>query len=158
MKEPLVFEQLKPVTIKILGVLMMLMVFWFLATGTGPLNQIIIMGMMGLLLLGYSIAYEITAKFENKRHFKIFGITLFSSKLEIQFPDYMVVFSAKHKQGAAWGPVGAMGKERTGDSCVIRLFKGTKYFTIYRNKSMQKAEHKAIQLSDLIGVEIRGKS
>jgi len=158
MKKTLFFEQEKPLTVKILGAVIMLIVLWFVVINSGPLNQVVVMSLIGLTLIGYSISYEITPDFKNKRHFKLFGLSVFKSKLETAFPDYMVVFSAKFKQGAEWGPVGAMGKERTGDSFVIRLFKGNKHFTLYRNKSMQKTKTKAVALSEMIGVEIRGKN
>lgn len=158
MKKSLFFEQEKPLTVKILGVTLLLFVLWFVYNGTGARSQLVAMSAIGFVLLGYSVSYEITRDFKNRRHFKLFGLSLFKSYLKIKMPDYMVVFSAKYKQGAEWGPVGALGKDRKGDRYVIRLFKGNQHFTVYKTGSLQRAKTKAMELSELIQVEIRGKN
>ncbi|WP_298505580.1 hypothetical protein [uncultured Maribacter sp.] len=56
----------------------------------------------------------------------------------------MIVFSAKFKQGAEWGSLAAIGKERREDSFVIRFFTGNKHFTVYRTSSLKKAKEKAL--------------
>ena len=158
MRSSLFFKQKKPLTVVILGILMLLFSIYLIVNNEGPLSQRVILGTLSLLLIGYSVSIEIGSDFSNYRHLKLFGLTIFKSKLDIPIPDYIIVFSAKYKQGAEWGSVAAMGKERGGDDFVIRLFKGNKHFTVYRTNSLSLAKEKALELSDLINVEIRGKS
>lgn len=117
------FEQMKPLTVKILGAILLVFVLYLILTNSGPLNQKVFLGILSLVLVGYSVAYEIGRDFENYKHLKWFGFTVFKSKLQIPKPDYLIVFSAKYKQGAEWGSVAAMGKERKGDNFVIRFYR-----------------------------------
>lgn len=155
MKKSIFFEQKKPVTVWMLGTIFLLLAAWNSVKDSGPLNQSIILGLIALILLGYSISYEIAADYNNKKHFKMFGHSLFKSKLALVFPDYITVFLAKFKSEADWGPVGALGKHRNGESYVIRLFTGNKYFTVYKSNSKQLAKDKATQLSELLAIAIR---
>ncbi|WP_291867328.1 hypothetical protein [Maribacter sp.] len=104
------------------------------------------------------MTFEIGRDFNNYKHFKLFGFTLFKSKLSVAYPDYVIVFSAKYKQGAEWGSVAAMGKERKGDNFIIKFFRGNKDFTVYRTSSLEQAKEKALALSEFLGVEIRSKN
>ena len=158
MKKALHFKQKKPLTVIILGALMLLLVVYLIFNNSGPLNQKVILGILSIVLIGYSVSFEIGSDFINYRHLKIFGITLFKSKLNISFPDYLIVFSAKYKQGAEWGSVAAMGKQRGGDNYVVRLFKGNKHFTVFRTNSLEVAKTRATELSELLNIEIRGKN
>ncbi|PCJ97731.1 MAG: hypothetical protein COA50_04640 [Flavobacteriaceae bacterium] len=108
-------------------------------------------------MFGYSISYEITKDFGNKKHYKLFGQTLFRQKLQCIYPEYITVFSASFKQGADWGSVAALGKERGEHLFVIRLFKGNRYFTIFKTSSFEKATAMAAELCDLLNIELRGK-
>ena len=114
MKRSLFFAQKKPLTVIVFGTLMLALTLWFLLTGSGPVSQIVVMGLAGLTFLGYTVSYEISTDFKNKRHLKMFGLSLFTTELDCIFPDYIVVFSGKFKQGAEWGSVAAIGKERRG--------------------------------------------
>ena len=158
MKKSIFLKQKKPLTVWMLGGLMLFMAAWFLVTKSGRLDQILTMVVLALILLGYSISYEITEDFNNRRHFKIFGVSLFKSKLGLLYPDYITVFSAMSKQSSQWGPISALGSERKGGNFVLRLFKGSKYVTVYRTKSLELAKVKALELSELLGVVFRGKN
>jgi len=157
MKQSLFYKQKKPLTVVILGYILLVILISLLVTNSGPLNQHIILGILSLVLIGYSNSYEVVKDFTIYKHLKIFSISVFKSKVVFPAPDYLIVFSAKYKQGAEWGSVAAMGKERGGDNYVIRFFKGNKHLTIYRTNSLEDAKSKAIELSDTLGIEIRGK-
>lgn len=151
------FKQPKPITIKILGTVILLMTAFIGYGGTPPLGQMITMLSIGTLLLAYSISYEIKANFNNRRHFKLFGITIFKQSLDIAFPDYITVFSARFKQRSDWGPVAAMGKENSNAAFVVRLFKGNRHFTVFKTNSFDLANIKAEMLGRLLNVEVKGK-
>lgn len=152
------FKQKKPLTVLILGVLIFLFVVYLILNNSGPLNQRVILSILSVLLIGYSVSFEIRKDFGNYKHIKMFGITVFKSKLNIPYPEYLIVFSAKYKQGAEWGSVAAMGKQRGGDNFVIRCFTGNKHFTLFRTKSLEVAKERATGLSNFLGIEIRGKN
>jgi len=155
MKASIFFKQQKPLTAQILGGVLLVFTIWFIVSDAGSLSQLIVMPTIGLGLLGYSNTYEIAQDFINKKHFKLFGITLFSTKLPIAFPKYIVVLATKTKRSSEWGPISALGKEQQGESVSIRLINDNKHFTLYRTKSMSKATSLAKQLSALIDVEYK---
>lgn len=154
MKPSLYFRQTKPITAYMLGGLLIIVAISLMNGNDIVWSQIATLAFIALVLFGYSISYEITSDFKNSRHFKFFGLTLFKNKLDIAFPDYITIFAVSFKQGAEWGPVAAMGKNRNGDGFVIRLFKGNKYFTVFRTKSLKVAKEKALALSQKLGVEV----
>jgi len=157
MIESLYFKQPKPITVRILGIVLLLFTLYISYAGTPPLSQIISMATIGLLLVGYSISYEIKSDFNNKTHYKFFGITVFIQRLAIIFPDYITVFSARFKQSSDWGPVAAMGKETDNETFVIRFFKGNRHFTVFKTNSLKLANTEAEKLGLLLNVEIKGK-
>jgi len=154
MRESLYFAQPKPITAYMLAGLLIVVVILLLNGNSIVWGQVIILTCIALVLSGYSISYEIVSDFNNKRHFKLLGLTLFTNKLDIVFPDYITIFEANFKRGSEWGPVSAMGNKRSSDAIVIRLFKGNRHFTVFRTKSLQDAKEKANALSELIEVKI----
>lgn len=156
MIEAMSFRQSKPTTVKILGVVILLFIGYVVYAGNPPLSQIITMSAIGIPLVGYSISYEIKTDFNNKTHFKLFGLTVFKQRLAIIFPDYITVFSARFKQSSNWGPVAAMGKENSDSIFVIRLFKDSRHFTVFKTNSLELASTEAEKLGRLLNVEIKG--
>lgn len=156
MKNSLYFKQLKPTTVTVLGVFLLIILGMVMFTNSGTLDQYIVLSGLSIVVLGYSISYEITKDFKNKKHYKLFGQTLFRQKLQCIYPEYITVFSASFKQGAEWGSVAALGKERGERLFVIRLFKGNRHFTIFKTKSLEKATTMAVELCELLSVELRG--
>lgn len=150
----LFFKQSKRLTVKILGAVILILTGTIIFDGAAPLSQIISMSSIGIVLLGYSISYEFRKDYINKKHFQLFGITLFKYKLDVLFPDYIIVFSASFKQGSDWGPVAALGKETKEGSYVVRLFKGKKHFTVCTSNSLASAKDKAGKLAALLNVEL----
>ena len=155
MKTSLFFKQQKPLTVKILGGLLFLLGCIVLVEDKFEITQVAIMFGVSLFLLGYSVSFEIRDSLDHKRHFKLFGITLFKQRLDVFFPEYIVVFSTRTIKSSEWGPVSAMGNTNKGSSFVIRCFKGNEKFTVWRTNSSEQAQQRAIELSQLLNVEIR---
>ena len=151
------FEQSKPLTVKILGIMILLMTVFIVWSNTPSTSQLIAMPTIGILLLSYSISYEIKADFENRKHFKLFGTTVFIQRLELLFPDYISVFSARFKQGVDMGPVAAIGRINRDDAFVIRMFKGNRYFTVFKTNNLELATRRADVLGALLNVEVKKK-
>lgn len=153
MKNSIYFKQSKPLTVKMLGAIILVLVFFFIYDGIAPLNQIVVMSIIGILLIGYSFSYEFRNDYNNKKHFQLFGISFFKFKLEVFFPDYISVFSASFKKGSDWGPVAALGNDNKEKSYVVRLFKGNKHFTVCQGNSLTVAKAQASKLSNLLKVK-----
>lgn len=122
--------------------------------GSTNLVQFIVLMLMGISLLGYTFVYRISEEFKNKKEFTIFGITLFSSTLKMEFPEYISLFGANFSKTNEWGPVSAMGTESNAEKYVIRCFTGIEKTTLYTSAKYVKAKEKAEQLSQLLKVEL----
>ena len=148
MIEAMHFRQSKPSTVKILGVVILLFIGYIVYAGAPPLSQISTMSAIGILLVGYSISYEIKADFNKNKHFKLFGITVFKHSLALIFPEYITVFSVRFKHGSDWGPVAAMGKGNSNANFVFRLLKGHRHFTILKTNSLKLANTEVDKLGN----------
>lgn len=69
-----------------------------LFSDTEQLPQIITLSLIGLLLFGYFVSYEISADFTNHKHFGLFGITIFKLRLKLNFPDNISILHTSFKQ------------------------------------------------------------
>lgn len=153
MKESMFFKQSKPSTVIILGVFMLLLMLLLMYEGTVELSQIIGMTIIGTVLLAYSVSYELRSDFDNFKHLKLFGLSLFKQKFAFS-SDYISVFSASAKKNSDWGPIAAMGKHTRNDYFVIRLFKENKHLTVFRSRSYEKVVTKATELGRILNIEV----
>ncbi len=151
----LFFKQEKPLTVKILGIALLILSLINLITNANKLNQTTTMFLIGLLLLSYSISYEIKKDYKNKKHIKVFGFSIIKLNLEIKFPNYITIFSAQYKQETNWGSVAALGNEAKKERFVIRLFKGNKHFTIYKKNKLEVVKTKAYKLSEFLNIDLK---
>lgn len=152
------FKQSKPLTISILGIVILVLLIFLIIENNAGWSQIFIMCLIGFVLLGYSVSYEINDNLNHKTHFKLFGFSLFRQKLEMVFPDYIIVFSALFKKDSDWGPVAALGSQSKGGTYVIRFFKGNRHFTIWKTKNIESANKRAKEVGKLLNVEVRVKN
>ncbi|AOW21119.1 hypothetical protein [Urechidicola croceus] len=150
MKKSISFKQDKPVTSIIIG-LMLITLAIFSST---VLSQFIIMSLIGVLLLGYKFSYIISEDFKNKKVFSIFGIPIFKSKLELDFPEYISLFGANYSKRNDWGPVAAIGTNSNVDKIAIKLFKGNKNVTVFKSEKYEVSKNLADELSEMLKVEL----
>ena len=155
MKQSIFLKQAKPLIATILGIAFLVLILFLLYDGVAEYGQIVTMLMVSILLLGYSVSFEIDSKRNHKKHFKLFGYTLFKKRLTCISPDYISVFSAVFKKDSEWGPVAAMGSQTRKGTYVIRFFKGNEYFTIWQCDSLHLANAKASALGRLLNIEVR---
>ena len=87
--ESMTLIQAKPLTIKILGVFFVCLALYIVFFGEAILQEVVLMTIIGVFLLGYSTAYEVNTDFNNKTLFQLFGMTIFRRKVNIIFPDYI---------------------------------------------------------------------
>ncbi|WP_299259159.1 hypothetical protein [uncultured Aquimarina sp.] len=150
----LFFKQQKPLKIKILGILIFVLVGYLLLIGNSSLSQVLILLTIGVLLLGYSISYEVRVSFEVYRHLRFFNSTVYKVKKDLVFPEYISVFSALFTQDNEWGSVSALGTKEKHGSFVIRLFSENNKFTLFKTNNYETALLRAKELGELIDVEI----
>ena len=154
MRNGLFFKQSKPFTVIVLGIVFLTIAALVLIQDATQLEQIITMSCIGIILLGYSISFEMKENYDHKKHFKIFGATIFKGKLKCFIPEYATIFSATGIQNSEWGPVAAMGNQRKDQNYVVRLFKGNQHFTLLRTTSYDIAKDKAEKLGVLLKIEV----
>ena len=142
--------QEKPITVKMLATLLVGLAIFSSTTTT----QLIVLLTLGILLFGYKISYKISKDFNNKKEFSIFGITLYGSRLEIEFPTYISIYSANQTKENNWGPISALGTSSNEDKVVIRLFSNNENHAVYKSKRYEKAKVIAKNLSDLLEIEL----
>ncbi|MEW7289561.1 hypothetical protein [Aquimarina sp. 2304DJ70-9] len=139
---------------KILSVFILVFSVFFLFTTSEPLfSRIILLG-VSLFVFGFSVSYKINMDFNNQKLFSVFGITIFKTKLKLEYPEYISVFSASYSLNNEWGSVAAIGTKERHDKVVVRFFTGNKNFTLYTTENYQVALDKANALSELLGIEI----
>ena len=154
----LYFKQSKPLTVTILGIVILVLLVFLTIEDRVAWSQIFIMSLIGFVLLGYSVSYEIKENLDHKIHFKLYGVSLFSQKLEVILPEYIIVFSALFKKDSEWGPVAALGSKSKGGTYVIRFFTGNRHFTIWKTKNLDLANTRAKEVGELLNTEVRLKS
>lgn len=152
------FKQTKPLIASILGIVILVLLIFLIIENNTEWSQISIMCLIGFVLWGYSVSYEIKDNLNHNMHFKLFGFSLFRQRLEIVFPDYIIVFSALFKKDSDWGPVAALGSQSKGGTYVIRFFKGNKHFTLWKTNNLELANNRAKEVGELLDVEVRSKS
>jgi len=72
----IVFKQTKPLTVKILGVFLFCVLILLIVNYNPPLSQLIVMGLLSILLIGYSVSFEIHKDYSNKKVLRVFGIQI----------------------------------------------------------------------------------
>ncbi|WP_298546900.1 hypothetical protein [uncultured Aquimarina sp.] len=107
-----------------------------------------------LFVFGFTTSYKINKDFNNEKLFSVFSLVLFRSKLEMEFPDYISVFSGSFSLDNEWGAVSAIGTKERHDKLVVRFFTDNRKVTLYKTDNYQKALKKAQELSELLDLEI----
>lgn len=152
--ESVIFKQERALKGKILSTIILAFAVLFLFQTSEPVLTRLIFLAITMLVFGFSVSYKINSDFNNQKLFSVFGITIFKVKLELDFPEYISVFSASFKLDNEWGAVSAIGTKERHDKTVIRFFTGNKNFTVYKTEKHQKAVEKANTLSKMLNVEI----
>jgi len=109
---------------------------------------------ISLLIFGFSISYKINSDFNNEKFFSFFGVTIFKTKLKINYPEYISVFSSSFSSDNEWSSVAALGTKERQDKVVVRFFNGSERFTVYSAQDYQDAVVIANRLSKILRVDI----
>lgn len=138
----------------ILSIIVLLVSIAFLFYTEELLLYRVIFLVSSLIIFGYSVSYRINKDFNNQKLFSIFGFVVFITKLNLEYPDYISVFSASFSLDNEWGAVSAIGTKERHHKIVVRFFTGNKNFTLYKTDKYENALDKANALSELLNVEI----
>ncbi len=147
-------QQSKPQQATILGgfLLVLTPVLWYF--NEYSLDKILLILCIGIVLIGYSITYEIREGFDYSKRFNIFGIPLWKQRLELLTPDYISLFASSFKKDNDWGAVSALGTKSNYQSIVIKFFKGPKNEIVYKSNDYNEALSKANELALLLNVRV----
>ncbi|WP_299212930.1 hypothetical protein [uncultured Aquimarina sp.] len=122
--------------------------------GPEPFYTRILFFIGSLFVFGFATSYKINKDFDNQKLFSVFGLVLFRSKLKMEFPDYISVFSGSFSLDNEWGAVSAIGTKEIHEKLVVRFFTDNRKVTLYKTDNHQKALDKAKELSELLDLEI----
>lgn len=109
---------------------------------------------IALVVFGFSTSYKITESFDNEKLFSVFDVTVFTAKLEIEFPDYVSVYSGSFSSNNDWSTISALGTKERHNKFAVRFFKENKNHTLYLTHQHKDALQKATALSELLNVEL----
>jgi len=152
--ESVICKQEKALKGKILTSIVLVFSFLFLFNETEPFLPRIILFFVTLIIFGFSISFKISKDFRNKKVYSCFGIPFFAVDLNLEFPDYISVFSASFKLNNEWSTVSALGTSEKHDRIVIRFFRNNKHHTVYKTKRYDDAVKIANKLGKMLNVEI----
>jgi len=86
--------------------------------------------------------------------FCFFGYPVLQLKLNIIYPEYVSIFSGNFSVDNNWSTVSALGTKERHSKNAVRFFSGNKYSTVYISLSFNDAEEIALQLSEMLEVEL----
>jgi len=147
-------KQEKALKGKILTSIVLVFSFFFLFNQTEPFLPRVILFVVALLIFGFSVAFKISKDFKNKKVYSFFSIPFFAVDLNLEFPDYVSVFSTSFKLSNEWSTVSALGTSEKHDRVVIRFFKDNRHYTVYKTKYYKLAVEKANELGEMLNVEV----
>ncbi len=139
---------------KIVTIIVLAFSVFYLFEMSEPIFSRVVLFTISLMIFRFSISYKINRDFNNEKLFSVFGITIFKTKLEIDFPEYISVFSSTFSSDNEWSSVAALGTKERHDRVVVRFFNGNKKFTAYSTRDYKKAIETANRLSSMLGVNI----
>lgn len=138
------------ILVTVVFVFSILMLFF----GNEELWSRVLLVVVSSLFLGFSTSYRINDNFENYKLFSVFGLVFFKTKIELEYPDYISVFSGSFVQNNDWSTVSAIGTKERQDKYVVRFFKDNRKTTLFQSEKYDKALEKANKLSRLLNVEV----
>ncbi|AXT52003.1 hypothetical protein D1818_14545 [Aquimarina sp. BL5] len=147
-------KQDKAIKGRILTTIVLVFSFVMLLLVPDPFYSRFLFFVGSLLVFGFSTSYRINKDFDNQKLFSVFGVVLFRSKLEMEYPDYISVFSGSFSLDNEWGAVSAIGTKERHEKLVVRFFTDNRKVTLYKSDNYQKALDKAKELSELLDLEI----
>ncbi|AYN66068.1 hypothetical protein D1013_01065 [Euzebyella marina] len=153
-----VLKQKKPFLAKLLGVFFLGLTVYYLINQNAPIAQLLFMPILGFVLLGYSVTFEISSTSTSKRQLRLYGFVVWSSELKYVRPEYVSVFSLRSGVQSDWGPVAAIGRRTSANEFVVRFFSGNSHFTVMRTSNQGLARAEGRELADMFSVELLDKS
>ncbi|RZS99327.1 hypothetical protein [Aquimarina brevivitae] len=147
-------KQRKPLKGKIISYVFFLVTLVFAFQSQEELTLRIFMFLIGLLVLGLSTSYRISANFQNKKVYSVFNVPLVKLKLKIPFPDYISISSGSFSSDNTYSSVAALGTKEVHQNYALRFFTGNKNNRIFMSESYVDVTEKASRLSELLHVEI----
>jgi len=147
-------KQTKPTTTAILGAFIGLLTALVVYEGTSSLGQTILMFSISIILLAYSMSHEINEEFANFKHFKLFGNTVFKTRLPSFCPERIVILPVIVNTQSDRGPLAAIGKNHRNRQYAIRLFKDNKHSPVFRSNSLSEIKSKGAELGKVLNQEI----
>jgi len=147
-------KQSKPLQVSINGYVLLAFIPFLLFNNPNAFVRVGLLLLGGLVLVGYSVQYEVNKNFINYKLWTFFGFTVFKSKLNLFLPEYISLFSTSFKKDNDWGAVAALGTKSKSSNIVLKFFKGAKNEIVFKCNDYYTALKKAEELSELLDISI----
>jgi len=154
MMEYIICKQERALKAKILTTVVLVFSIVMLVFGPEPFFSRVLLFLVVLFVFGFSISYRIKKDFNNQKVFSFFGIPMIKVAVEMDFPEYISVFSGSFSVNNDWSTVSALGTKERHEKTVVRFFTGNKKVTLYKSNDYENALEKANALSKLLDVEV----
>jgi len=139
---------------KILSTIVLVFSIVMLFFGPEPFFSRALLFSVAALVFGFSVSYKIKKDFDNQKIFSFFGIPIIKTAMQVDFPEYVSVFSGSFSANNDWSSVSALGTKERHEKTVVRFFTGNKKLTLYTTNKYSIALEKATALSKLLNVEL----
>ncbi|SEK78798.1 hypothetical protein SAMN04487910_1121 [Aquimarina amphilecti] len=152
--ESVICKQERALKARILTTIVLVVSIAGLFLTSEPLQVRVLFLIGALLVFGFSVSYKINKNFINQKLFSVFGIVLFEINLELEFPNYVSVYSGSFSVSNEWGAVSGIGTKERHEKFAVRFFTDNRKVTVYKTNKYKNAFSIANSLSELLDVEI----
>lgn len=156
--QKVILKQPKLAKVKILGIIISLFSCYMLIFENITIFQFSMLLLAGIILLGYSISYEINQDFNNNKYLHLFGFSVFKQEIALPFPDYISVFPAVLKQENEWNMIAALGTTDKSETILIKFFHKNRNLTVFRSNNKKMALEKAKNIGKMLNVRVLDKT
>ena len=152
--ERIKFKEPKNTKAKVIGFALLIVSFFIILQE----NSGLLLTCIGLVILGFQKEIEIFKSFENKLNYYFFNLKLFSTSLELRFPEYISIAEQSLSLSNEYNTVSALGSTTEIDYYTIRFFdENNRNEIIFKSKHKTEVLEKGTQLAALLNVELLNK-
>jgi hypothetical protein len=152
--ESIKFREPKNTKAKVIGfALLIVSIFIILQEISG-----LLLSFIGIVILGFQKEIEVFKSFENKLNFYFFNLKLYSTSVELRFPEYISLAEQSLSLSNEYNTVSSLGSTAAIDYYTIRFFdENNRNEIIFNSKNKTEVLEKGTQLAALLNVELLNK-
>lgn len=137
MMEYVICKQERALKGKIVTTIVLVFSIVMLFFGSEPFFSRALLFLIALFVFSFSISDKIKKDFKSQKLFSFFGMPMLKIAMEIEFPEYISVFSGPFRVNDDWSTVSALGTKERHDKTVVRFFTVNKKVTLYKTNDYE---------------------